>query len=83
VYGVSPYDIHGFWLYLGRLWEYLSLAMLSPQPVIAAALAAASVLGLVPSWHRSRPLAAALGFLIVFRPTDDQTSPVTPRAGPR
>jgi hypothetical protein len=66
VYGVSPYDIHGFWRYLGRLWEYLSLAMLSPQPVIAAALTAACVLGLVSSWRRSRPLAAALGFLIVF-----------------
>jgi Dolichyl-phosphate-mannose-protein mannosyltransferase len=65
-YGVAPWDIHGFWRYLGRLWEYLSLAMLSPQPFIAAALAAAAILGLASSWLRSRPLAATLGFLIVF-----------------
>ena len=65
-YGVAPYDIHGFWRYLGRLWEYLTLAMLSPQPVIAAALSAVSIFGLVVGWCRSRALAVALGFLIVF-----------------
>jgi Dolichyl-phosphate-mannose-protein mannosyltransferase len=65
-YGVSPYDIDSHWLYLVRLWEYFSFAMLSPQPVIAAVLAAVSILGLVPSWYRSKPLTAALGFLIVF-----------------
>jgi hypothetical protein len=65
-YGVAASDIHGFWRYLSRLWEYLCLAMLSPQPVIAAALAATSILGLISMWHRSKPLAAALGFLIVF-----------------
>jgi hypothetical protein len=65
-YGVAPWDINGFWCYLGRLWEYLSLAMLSPQPVIAAGLAAISILGFVTSWRRSKRLALGLGFLIVF-----------------
>jgi hypothetical protein len=65
VYGVS-YDIHGFWRYLSRIWEYFGLAMLSPQPVIAVALAATSIFGLVSSWQRSRSLAVTLGFLIVF-----------------
>ena len=49
-----------------RLWEYLTLAMLSPQPIIAAALAVVSILGLLSGWRRSRPLTVALGFLIVF-----------------
>ena len=66
IYGVTPADIHGFWHYLGRLWEYLVLAMLSPQPFIAAALAAASILGFVSGWRLSRPLTVTLGFLIVF-----------------
>ena len=65
-YGVSPNDIHSHWRYLVRLWEYYSLAMLSPQPVIASLFAAASVLGLVATWWRSKPLAGVLGFLIVF-----------------
>ena len=65
-YGVSPYDIDSHWLYLGRLWEYWSLAMLSSQPVIAGLLATVSILGLVPTWYRSKPLAAVLGFLILF-----------------
>jgi hypothetical protein len=64
--GVSPHDITDHWLYLVRLWEYFSLAMLSPQPVIAAMLTAASIFGLVRIWYRSRPLAVTLGFLVVF-----------------
>jgi hypothetical protein len=66
IYYVTYADIHGFWHYLGRLWEYLIFAMLSPQPVIAAALAVASILGFVSGWRQSRPLTVTLGFLIVF-----------------
>jgi hypothetical protein len=65
-HGVSPYDIHNHWLYLLRLWEYFTLALLSPQPAIAAVLLVASILGVIPSWRRSRPLAASLGFLVIF-----------------
>ena len=65
-YGTAPHDIHGFWRYLSGLWEYLILAMLSPQPIIAAALALASILGFLSGWRRSRPLTVTLAFLIVF-----------------
>ncbi len=65
-HGVPPYNINSHWLYFVRLWEYFSLAMFSPQPVFAAALAAISIFGFVPIWYRSRPLAATLGFLIIF-----------------
>ena len=59
-------DIGSFWVYLARMWEYLGLAMMSPQPMIGVALAALALWGLVPAWHRSRPTACALGFLMVF-----------------
>jgi hypothetical protein len=66
VHGVASFDITNHWLYLVRLWEYFSFALLSPQPFLAAALAAVSILGLVPMWYRSKSLAAVLGFLIIF-----------------
>jgi hypothetical protein len=66
VYGLALWDIHGFWRYLTRLWEYLTVVLLSPQPVIAAGLAATSIFGLVCGWRRSRSLTIALGSLIVF-----------------
>jgi hypothetical protein len=65
-HGATPYDIHGFWLYLARMWEYLGLAMLSPQPAISGALAALALWGLMPTWRRSRPIASTLAFLLVF-----------------
>jgi 4-amino-4-deoxy-L-arabinose transferase-like glycosyltransferase len=65
-HGVSPYDIHNHWLYLVRLWEYFTLALLSPQPAIATVLLVVSIFGVIASWRRSRPLAAALGFLMIF-----------------
>jgi hypothetical protein len=64
--GVHPYDIHGFWPYLSRLWEYLAFVMMSPQPAIAATLAMMAAMGLVVTWRNSRPLGTALGFLLVF-----------------
>jgi hypothetical protein len=60
------YDIHGFWPYLGRMWEYLIFALMSPQPAIAAILAMMAAIGMVVILRNSRPLGMALGFLLVF-----------------
>ena len=65
-FGVYPYDVHGFWPYLSRLWEYLTFVMMSPQPAIAAILTMMAAVGLVVTWRNSRPLGIALGFLLVF-----------------
>ena len=38
VLGVKPYDIHGYFEYVGRMLEYLSLALLSSNAVVALML---------------------------------------------
>jgi hypothetical protein len=64
--GVEFYDVRGFWKYLNRLWEYLALVMMSPQPSIAAILTMMAAVGLVVTWRNSRALGTALGLLLVF-----------------
>jgi hypothetical protein len=65
-HGARPWDIHGFWTYLGRLWEYLALALFSPCAMISAVFTALAAIGLAALWNRSIRLFAAISFILIF-----------------